>query len=362
MKFTDVLRGHLFPNEAQVKAIWEKADFCFDTNVLLDVYRYTDENRAAFLKLLAALKGRIFVPHRVAVEFGRNRITVIRGHFRPQHIIRSKLDEALKEIEKQHAKHPLLADLKALVAAAKKLVDDKYGADEEKHLDLIVNDSIFPHLLAAIGEDVGDPYDEEEAKKEYKRRKEGAIPPFCKVDDSKDESRQTGDVVIWLELIKKYQGKGKPLIFVTDDMKENWWQESGGGRRDAQPALVQEAFAKAKAEILFYTSERFNQTAPARLGIEIPKELAEETKRIREQEQAAKGNLGKGLQPEAERCFRETIQNFFDLSLLRWREQASPGAPPENTVSKGWDALLRPGPEDDVKPEQSSDSGDAENG
>jgi hypothetical protein len=43
MKFTDVLRGHVFPNDAEVTDIWANADFCLDTNVLLDVYRYTDQ-------------------------------------------------------------------------------------------------------------------------------------------------------------------------------------------------------------------------------------------------------------------------------------------------------------------------------
>jgi hypothetical protein len=82
MKFTDVLRGYIFPNEDEIKEIWTKADFCLDTNVLLDVYRYRDKNRVAFLKPLGTLKGRLFVPNRVAVEFARNRITVIREHWR----------------------------------------------------------------------------------------------------------------------------------------------------------------------------------------------------------------------------------------------------------------------------------------
>jgi hypothetical protein len=284
MKFSDVLRGYVFPDEKRIQVTWAEADFCLDTNVLLDVYRYSDVNRANFLKLLSALRGRLFVPNRVAVEFARNRIGVIRGHFGPQRIIKSKLDESEKEIRAKHAKHRHLDELLALIASARKLVNDKYGEAEEKHLSLIADDTILRELQSVIGEDVGEPYPEADAQKEYNRRKEGMIPPFCKMDDDKDEERRTGDVVIWLELLKQYEGKKKPLIFVTDDMKENWWYDSGGGRHDPQPALVQEAYRQTGADVLFYTSERFSETAAERLGVEIPKALAEETKQIREQE------------------------------------------------------------------------------
>lgn len=283
MRLTDVLRGYVVPDEDRIKSIWDLADVCLDTNVLLDVYRYTDENRAGFLKLLDGLKGRLFTPHQVAVEFARNRVTVIRGHFGPQRIIKSRLGEASKDIGDKYPKHPLLGELLGLVESAKKLVDDRYGEAEKKQLSLIASDSILRELVAAIGDEVGEPYPEADAQKEYKRRKDSMIPPFCKMDDDKDEERRTGDVLIWLELLKQYEGKKKPVIFVTDDMKENWWQKSGG-RHDPQPALVQEAYTRIGAEILFYTSERFSETAPARLGVKVPKGLAEETKQIREQE------------------------------------------------------------------------------
>jgi hypothetical protein len=284
MKFADVLRGHVFPDEQSIKAIWAEADFCFDSNVLLDVYRYSDEIRASFLKLLGALKGRLFVPNRVAIEFARNRIRVIRGHFDPQGIIKSKLDEAAKDVCKKHPKHSHKDELLGLIESAKQLVDAKYGEAEKKHMSLITNDTILRELLSVIGEDVGEPCSETEVEKEYKRRKEDEIPPFCKMDDDKDGERRTGDVAIWLELLKHYEGKQKPLIFVTDDMKKNWWQDSGSGRHDPQPALVQEAYKKTGADVLFYTAERFSETAPERLGVEISKGLAEETKQIREQE------------------------------------------------------------------------------
>jgi hypothetical protein len=284
MKFSDVLRGHLPLADDRRKEIWAQADFVFDTNVLLDVYRYTDASRAAFFKLLAALKGRVFVPHQVAIEFARNRLGVIHAHFEPQRLIKKALDEAEKKIKAAYPKHSLLDEFSKLITDAKDLVDQRFGTAEKKHNALLADDGILRELLTIIGEDVGEPYPPEEVDKEYKRRKAGSIPPFCKTDDAKDEERRVGDVAIWLEVLKKYEGAGKPMIFVTDDTKENWWQDSGGGRSEAQPFLVREMFDRAKADLLFYRSERFSERAPSYLGIEVSKDLAKETKEIRQRE------------------------------------------------------------------------------
>ncbi len=69
-------------------------------------------------------------------------------------------------------------------------------------MNLIDDDVILRELVSVIGDEVGEPYPEAEVQGEYKRRKDGLIPPFCKMDDDKDGVRRVGDVVIWLELLK----------------------------------------------------------------------------------------------------------------------------------------------------------------
>jgi hypothetical protein len=286
MKFADALRGNAFPSEQRHAALWKAAHFCFDTSVLLNVYRYTSATRDEFLKLLAAIKDRIFVPHRVSVEFFNNRADVIREYFGPQRIIKDSLDAAMRKIRADHPKHPLLAEFDEIIAAGKKLVTDKYGKDEKAHLDLIHNDTILPQLLAAVGDEAGEPFDGKALREDYARRKANATPPFCPKDDKEkqgDEERQMGDLAVWLELLAKYEGTSTPLIFVTGDQKENWWHKVEG-RHEPQPALVREAFERTRGEILLYTADRFSETAPGRLGVEVRKELAEETRELRKRE------------------------------------------------------------------------------
>jgi hypothetical protein len=289
MKFTDVLRGYTQLTQERIQQIWKSAHFCLDTNVLLDVYRYSPENRAAFLALLRALKGRLFVPHRVAQEFARNRASVIRTHHAPHRLIRTKLDEAAEEINKKYGKHGDKAKLLEAIDGAKKLVDAKFGKEEEEYKRLLLSDdTALAQLLGAIGEEVGDPYPEADAEKEYKRRKDALIPPYCKVDDKdkEEEDRRRGDVVIWLELLKQYEGTGASLIFVTDDRKENWWLDIGAGRIP-QPTLALEMYERTKGELLFYSSGRFLELAPKEFGVSVPASLTEESKQIREQQRRA---------------------------------------------------------------------------
>ncbi|WP_391652764.1 PIN-like domain-containing protein [Streptomyces tamarix] len=48
-----------------------------DANVLLNLYRYTEQARTDLLEALAALEDRVWVPHQILAEFWRNRESTI---------------------------------------------------------------------------------------------------------------------------------------------------------------------------------------------------------------------------------------------------------------------------------------------
>jgi hypothetical protein len=283
MKFDDILRGFLPLTDETIKSIWDVGDFIFDTNVLLNIYRYSKASREAFFRMLDALKGRTFVPHRVAVEFARNRRKVIREHYEPHYKLIAHLDEATKKILGNYKKHPQHSDLVRFIAHTVNNLKQSFGDSEKAHLQLITNDILLTRLRSIIGPDAGEPFPAEPATAEYKRRKDGSIPPFCKDDDSKSGDRGMGDVLIWLEIKAKYQGTQKPLVFVTGDQKENWWQDAGGGQSIPQPALIQEMYETSGNDIQFYTVDKFVDSASNRLGITLPDTLSEETKTIRDE-------------------------------------------------------------------------------
>ena len=73
----------LFPefnnlNKAEIKSLWKKAIFVFDTNTLLNLYRLSPKIRKKFIDIIEKLGDRAWIPNYVAMEFCRNRLGIIK--------------------------------------------------------------------------------------------------------------------------------------------------------------------------------------------------------------------------------------------------------------------------------------------
>jgi hypothetical protein len=69
--------GHFRLTSDEIAGMWKEAIFVFDTNALLNLYRYTDKTRDELFGLLDGLREQIHVPYQVMREFFANRYTVI---------------------------------------------------------------------------------------------------------------------------------------------------------------------------------------------------------------------------------------------------------------------------------------------
>ena len=67
-------------SEADTKSVWNDSLIVFDTNVLLNLYRYTDSTRNEYIEAIKRYKDRLWMPYQVALEFNRNRASVIIGN------------------------------------------------------------------------------------------------------------------------------------------------------------------------------------------------------------------------------------------------------------------------------------------
>lgn len=68
---------YLIPSIPEKEKLWENCFFVFDTNVLLNLYRYTSNTRDTLINAFEDLKERIWLPHQVAYEYAKNRFEVI---------------------------------------------------------------------------------------------------------------------------------------------------------------------------------------------------------------------------------------------------------------------------------------------
>ena len=84
--------------DEEKKALWESATFVFDTNVLLNLYRYTAKTRDRLLQSLEELRDKLWMPHHVAEEFMKDRCKVI-SYYNSDY---SKMQEGKRDFIKKH--------------------------------------------------------------------------------------------------------------------------------------------------------------------------------------------------------------------------------------------------------------------
>lgn len=62
----NVVREFIEPTSEEKQELWQKAVFVFDTNVLLNLYRYSAKTRDSLLAAFESFKDRVWIPYQVA--------------------------------------------------------------------------------------------------------------------------------------------------------------------------------------------------------------------------------------------------------------------------------------------------------
>ncbi|QXE23748.1 hypothetical protein B6N60_02439 [Richelia sinica FACHB-800] len=244
--------------------------------------------------ILQKLQERIWIPHQVAYEIHKNRLTVISDQSVAYKEIQTILDKNLAigtlkdELFKNYKRHPFI-DVKQIIEDIEGIINkvkDDLQATKQAHPDFLENDELWKQLIAIIDGKVSQAYSKDKLKEIYKnseQRFKDLIPPGYKDDDRKKGDDKYGDVVLWLQLIDYAKSQKKPIIFVTDDDKEDWWLKHGGKTISPRPELVQEMLTEAGVRFYMYPSHRFLEEAQKFLTLPEQPEVIEEAREIREQ-------------------------------------------------------------------------------
>lgn len=214
-----------------------------DTNVLLMPFALGNQSVEEIKKVYEHLiaQNRLFIPERVSREFAKNRTT--------------KLSEIYASIQskktgktKQDFNYPILADLaerQAVDAELEKLKESEkqYFKAIDALLHKIKNwewsdpvSEIYSSLFTAnvfCTHTVSD----EELIQQLDLRFKIKQPPGYK-DERKDDGG-IGDLAIWLSVLELGKNN-KHVIFVSEEGKPDWWQNSGGSEFLLRYELVDE--------------------------------------------------------------------------------------------------------------------------
>lgn len=254
-----------FLEQADYEAAWVKATLTVDTNVILDLYRYNKSTREALLAALESFKGRFWISHQTAKEFVKNRRIVITD-------MRNDFDKAKKpvgEVEKALAvaidairgcrviPKELSEGFKSEIENACAKLCNGIDKEQTEIPDYESEDEIVKRIEAALDGRIGDqPEDTSDDLKEAQRRRTEKIPPGY-MDDSKDGLGFAGDYLMWKQILSYSKDNKVPVILVTSETKEDWWEKKSGRTLNPRLELLKEAYETTGQRVLIYHTDQF---------------------------------------------------------------------------------------------------------
>ena len=277
----NAIKEFIEPTSKEKQQLWEKAVFVFDTNVLLNLYRYSAKTRNSLLAAFESFKERVWIPYQVAYEYMRKRCEVIYETVQ-------RYDQFKKEID--------IFTGKAIDTLRLTSVDEEVSEltrylikwlDSNKDRNLLVlsaeKDEILDKILTLFDGRVGnkiDPAELERIKEEGKGRYEKLIPPGYKDDKKKkgqeDDNNAYGDLIIWKQIIKYAKENGTGVVYVTHDQKEDWWNIVKGKTIGPRVELRKEFMKETGQEFHMYSMNSFISTYNKMNEVPIDKSAVDE--------------------------------------------------------------------------------------
>jgi hypothetical protein len=263
-----------------------------DTNVLLGLYKVQLTARHQLFGALGKLGDRLWIPYQVGVEFHRNRLGVIaeqEAYFgKTQKEFDATIEGLCEKVKEFNGARFAMTSAsvaqieKALRTTQKLITNCVAGAEKANDVKLREHgtDEILTALETLLGDRVGDPMEPkelEDAKKEARRRVEAKEPPGYKDRDKPDP---TGDYLIFKQLINEAAKRKLPVVFITDDRKEDWYRREQGLTLGARYELREQMTVGTGMPFIIMTTEAFLLHAKKYLGAEVSDTTVDQAKEL----------------------------------------------------------------------------------
>ncbi|MDA1584576.1 PIN-like domain-containing protein [Bacillus cereus group sp. TH230-1LC] len=288
-------KGFVPYSDKEIKELWNKATIVVDTNILINFYRFTNsESTKSLMDILNNLKsvGRLWIPNHVALEYFMNYEYFMYKQSEGYKLLERNLiqlkqnaEKIIKDVKKQH---PYVAIEKFQffidnIQQSNHVLQNLISAEVDKLPDF---KSIQEDILELLNGIVGEPFNQErinQIEKEGQERYKSKVPPGF-LDNNKDGyiaygdnsyHKMYGDLILWKQIIDiaNYGESGTPVIFITEDLKEDWWVRKGETVVRPQPQLIQEFYNVTKQNFYMYRTEEFLRYAIQYLSVEVTDEL-----------------------------------------------------------------------------------------
>lgn len=286
----------------ELGALWDSAIIVPDANILLHLIRHSANVRAQLMGVFERKKEALWIPYQVGIEFLRRRLDVqqqtLDAYDRLAADISGFANQAKNKLN-QYRAHPVIEVERELTAL------DIYCSDFNKRMsearakhpsdELAASFSCVTELFTGR---VGAKPAEDRLnaiRKDGEERYAKKVPPGFE-DAKKTEGDKFGDLIIWKEMIEKAKAEKRPMIFVTDDGKSDWWYVNHGKKVGPHPALVEEFLAITGQQFHIYELPQF-----LRYAVETGSPMQVEAVRQIADTLIADSEVASSQTPEAER-------------------------------------------------------------
>lgn len=281
------------PADSELKVAWDTGLFTFDSNVLLNLYRYSSKTTDELFDILKHLKSKVWLSNQAGYEYLNNRLTVIQkqkiAYDEIQNLLSKKLDEIANDLN-LYKKHPTIEvdPIKDSIKKSFETIQKEIKELGKSHPKYEPTDSIRDEVTKLFSGKIGKSFTKDrlnEIFKEGQSRYENEVPPGYKDrSNKKDSPKQSlyGDLILWKQIIENAKSSGKPTILVTDDLKEDWWDKFKGETQGPRKELLREFFEETGQKIYIYQADKFLEYAnKLNIGKTVKKETIEEIRKVR---------------------------------------------------------------------------------
>ncbi|MGW6261735.1 PIN domain-containing protein [Streptomyces sp. NPDC055085] len=264
-----------------------------DTNVLLDLYRFTPAARQELLDVLKKVRERLWVPHQVSKEYFSRRIDALKDQLDLFDSVPRELkalhDKSISQVNTFARRCSLSGEDKSalitpLQEALASVVDEISRHRESLDLTLekvASEDPILESVAAILDERTGGPFHPDEEKtllQTYSERAAAKIPPGYR-DSGKSENAH-GDYFVWEQMIRNCIETKKPTLFITSDVKDDWFHKAAGITVGARTELISEMRDRAGSDFLMLQLSNFLRAAKESLGAQVSEATYEAAKNV----------------------------------------------------------------------------------
>lgn len=279
--------------EENYHSLFRSGLIVLDANILLNLYRYQADTRRALVEIFASLKDRLWVPHQAMFEFFENRTSVIASRSEEAEQAVEELQkkrQGIEDVVRQWANRVRLPkdNVERLLVTIRTAITDvvdgisRHSSDDSlEQAEDTAKDPVIASLNSVLQGSVGDPLPADEllaAKKEATRRKADKIPPGWR--DANKRENPEGDYLIWYETLREARYRHTDVLFVTGDVKSDWWWKQKGEVRGPLPELVHETREIAGVRLFMLRPDSFIVHASTVLGIRVSNDSVNDARRV----------------------------------------------------------------------------------